>query len=770
MSLTPLKISQMQVVEELDDNAFFPVIVRVSGDQYENKRISKENLNIGSGNFEGILDVEKGGTGLDTVNVGRLLFGNGTNPLGSSSNLFWDNTNNRLGILNASPAYSLDVNGTINAVSGFKINGQDFNEIFASVIHDHAASDITSGNFGVTRGGTGKTSVTAYMPLLGGTSSTGAFQSVSNSGISSGAPLICKGSSAVPVYEALNLAGGIGIVTGTLPAVNGGTGVNNETRTLTINNASKTISGAGSTIALGANLTIATGAITLTGNAGGSSALTLPNNTTVLSALTANKILFASAANTIGFISNMTWDGTNNRLGILNASPAYSLDVNGTINAVSGFKINGQDFNEIFASVIHDHAASDITSGNFGVTRGGTGKTSVTAYMPLLGGTSSTGAFQSVSNSGISSGAPLICKGSSAVPVFEALNLAGGIGTVTGTLPVANGGTGRSSLTSNRILITPNANDIYTSSSLQWDNTNLVASIGSANHKYSNTLVDSQTNAASEYVVAKITLGNTSSNCHIRLKIWGQTTSTIGITEADVIIRSASSGASINYAYFRQKNIRETYLLNIKIYKVTGERSVVITFTPSSILQCYGFELNSIHRHTTSTSIPQNSRLLASDHPDYANFSTTGVAERNVYGMNTTGFGFGTSNPGAMLHVVGDAYITGAVTFSYTSDKFLKKNIKSLENILPRIDRLFTGSFNWNDKAKALSNNFGDELNYGLIAQDLEQEFPELIKPIFNHYKGIDYIQLIPIIIAGMKEQNQIIRDLKQEIKTLKNA
>lgn len=71
------------------------------GSYYQNA----DNINAGT------LVVGRGGTGASTFTAGRVLFGNGTSALNTSANLFWDNSNNRLGIGTATPADPLDVNG-----------------------------------------------------------------------------------------------------------------------------------------------------------------------------------------------------------------------------------------------------------------------------------------------------------------------------------------------------------------------------------------------------------------------------------------------------------------------------------------------------------------------------------------------------------------------------------------------------------------------------------------------------------------------------------
>jgi hypothetical protein len=60
----------------------------------------------------GTLPVTAGGTGLATITAGRILYGAGTSALGNSANLFWDSSNNRLGVNTATPAVTASFVGT----------------------------------------------------------------------------------------------------------------------------------------------------------------------------------------------------------------------------------------------------------------------------------------------------------------------------------------------------------------------------------------------------------------------------------------------------------------------------------------------------------------------------------------------------------------------------------------------------------------------------------------------------------------------------------
>lgn len=96
--------------------------------------------------------------------------------------------------------------------------------------------------------------------------------------------------------------------------------------------------------------------------------------------------------------------------------------VGGVIN-ISG-STTGLQFNGVGNS-------ANLT-GTLVVANGGTGRASATAYMPLVGGTTTTAAQQSVS-AGTTAGQVLAYQGASSVPTFASAIL----GSVTGTLPGA---------------------------------------------------------------------------------------------------------------------------------------------------------------------------------------------------------------------------------------------------------------------------------------------------------------------------------------------
>lgn len=115
--------------------------------------------------------------------------------------------------------------------------------------------------------------------------------------------------------------------------------------------------------------------------------------------------------------------------------------------------------------------------------------------------------------------------------------------------------------------------------------------------------------------------------------------------------------------------------------------------------------------------------------------------------------------------VHGNLQANGEVTAYSTSDKRLKEEVKAINNASDIIDKLRPVSFKWNDKAKELNPNKNNKLNYGLIAQEVEELIPSIVHPIYNgEYKSIDYIQLIAILIQSNKEMRKEIDRLKEQI------
>ncbi len=65
----------------------------------------------------------------------------------------------------------------------------------------------------------------------------------------------------------------------------------------------------------------------------------------------------------------------------------------------------------------------------------------------------------------------------------------------------------------------------------------------------------------------------------------------------------------------------------------------------------------------------------------------------------------------------------------------------------------------------------GDDYHFGHMAQEVQEVFPELVSPRAGdeEHLSLNYMEMIPLLVQSIKEQQDIINGLKDEINDLKN-
>ncbi|MBC7529474.1 MAG: tail fiber domain-containing protein, partial [Chthonomonadaceae bacterium] len=96
----------------------------------------------------------------------------------------------------------------------------------------------------------------------------------------------------------------------------------------------------------------------------------------------------------------------------------------------------------------------------------------------------------------------------------------------------------------------------------------------------------------------------------------------------------------------------------------------------------------------------------------------------------------------------------------YASDRRYKKNIEPLENSLDALLNLRGVTYEWN-REQWKDRNFSAGKQIGLIAQEVEAIFPELVKSDADGYKSVNYVSLVPVTIEAIKAQQKEIEALK---------
>jgi hypothetical protein len=99
-------------------------------------------------------------------------------------------------------------------------------------------------------------------------------------------------------------------------------------------------------------------------------------------------------------------------------------------------------------------------------------------------------------------------------------------------------------------------------------------------------------------------------------------------------------------------------------------------------------------------------------------------------------------------------YVNGSIY--NPSDIKLKYNISEISNeFANNITSLEPVQFKYKNDQK---------IHYGLIAQDVEILFPELVATLHTDYKAVNYAEFIPIMLKKIKLLNQEVNELKEKI------
>lgn len=139
--------------------------------------------------------------------------------------------------------------------------------------------------------------------------------------------------------------------------------------------------------------------------------------------------------------------------------------------------------------------------------------------------------------------------------------------------------------------------------------------------------------------------------------------------------------------------------------------------------------------------------------------------------------GIGTTAPGYELDVVGDINASGnvkAAGVNLTSDARYKRDIASLDNSLEKITSLKGVTYFWKQDEYP-QKHFNDKKQIGVIAQDVEKKFPELVETDEQGFKSVNYPALVAPIIEAIKElKNMVVTyvakllGLESDVKKLK--
>lgn len=139
----------------------------------------------------------------------------------------------------------------------------------------------------------------------------------------------------------------------------------------------------------------------------------------------------------------------------------------------------------------------------------------------------------------------------------------------------------------------------------------------------------------------------------------------------------------------------------------------------------------------------------------------------DVLFINSSGnFGMGgTPNNTYRLQVDGNINANGgnvrANGIALISDQRYKINISPLENVLENVLQL-KGVYHYWDTLQFPQMNFTQERTIGLIAQEVQKVYPELVNKGPNGYLAVDYPKFTAVLLQAIKEQQLLIDQQNQ--------
>jgi hypothetical protein len=144
------------------------------------------------------------------------------------------------------------------------------------------------------------------------------------------------------------------------------------------------------------------------------------------------------------------------------------------------------------------------------------------------------------------------------------------------------------------------------------------------------------------------------------------------------------------------------------------------------------------------------------------------------------------------VHIEGGAGVTGSLQVSGSSIEnsyplevagyhasndisiYAEKDVAAYSDIRKKTDiNTITGSLDIINNIRGIT--FRDKVGngnrrMGVIAQELEPYLPEIVSTDGSGFKSVKYANLTALLIQAVKEQQEQIEDLKQQVKEIKDA
>jgi hypothetical protein len=342
-------------------------------------------------------------------------------------------------------------------------------------------------------------------------------------------------------------------------------------------------------------------------------------------------------------------------------------------------------------------------------------------------------------------------------------------GRFSGTLAVANGGTGATSFSPNNYLIRTNSSGIFDTSAIYEAGGNV--GIGTTSPSYLVTSSSSNGNAFMFSAESQSigTVGNWvgylygfKGNTYQKGATIFESTDANGRGKFHIALNNASNSSNVTIS-----DAKLTVLPNGNVGIGTASAAELLQVN-GNILSSTGYRIfGNSNTGTTSSFISLYNTtdggidLMANFTTSKITFGTASFERMRITSGGNVGIGTISPQSGYRLHVVDSVYVGGnvsAAAYTTRSDYNLKDDIFELKYGLNDILELKPVEYTY-------KSNGSKQL--GFIAQDIGTILPEVVS--FEESMSVNYQAIIPVLTKAIQEQNLLIKALEQRIINLEN-
>jgi len=317
------------------------------------------------------------------------------------------------------------------------------------------------------------------------------------------------------------------------------------------------------------------------------------------------------------------------------------------------------------------------------------------------------------------------------------ISISGNAANVTGTVAVANGGTGQTTYTNGQLLIGNTTGNTLTKSTL-------TAGTGVTITNGTGTIT----------IAATGTGGTVTSTSVVSANGFAGTVATATTTPAITLTTTITGVLKGNGTAISAATAGTDYV---------APGGALGTPSSGTLTNCTFPTLN---QNTTgsSGSCTGNSATATT-----ATTATTANALNTANNYQVNSLGVGTAASGT----AGEIRATDNVTAFYSSDATLKENVQPIQNALGIVSAVGGKTFDWTDAYIADHGGedgyFIQKSDFGVIAQDVEEMFPLAVRTRDDGTLAVDYEKLVAVAFAAIAELKAEVDELRQQaVKVIK--